>query len=167
MKSSRALDRLAASGGLAILVLLLGGCAATEQQAEQQAARDETLDEILSEPLDADAYGTSERCVSSFAARDFQALGERHLVFEGPGDQLWLNELRGRCPGLRHAHALAFDSRGSQICELDRFKITDVFQWSRFRRWPWDWMDGIPCTLGEFQPVSPEQVEAVRAALDQ
>lgn len=160
--------RWPAAAAVAVTVMLaLGGCAATEQQAEQQAAREETLEQILSQPLDAEEYGTPRRCVSSFVSRDFQPLGEQHLLFEGRGDQLWLNELRGRCPGLRHAQALAFDSRGSQICELDRFKVADVFQWSRFQRWPWDWMDGIPCTLGKFQPVSPEQVEALRAALDQ
>jgi hypothetical protein len=148
-----------------ILALVLIGCAATEPDPEEQVVN-EKLEDILSQPLDADEYGASRRCISQLTFRDFQTVGNRYVLFEGAGDKLWLNELRGHCPGLRHASALAFERSGSQICNLDQFKVTDVFQWSRFRRWPWDWMDGIPCTLGEFQPVTTEQVEAIRAALE-
>lgn len=148
------------------LALLVGGCAAGQPDPQAQAQRQESLDDILNQPLDADEYGTPRRCISQFAYRDFQPLGDRYVLFEGPGDRLWLNELRGRCPGLQRSSALAFDTRGNQICELDRFKITDWFVLSRFSRPPWDWLEGIPCTLGKFQPVTPDQVEAVRAALD-
>lgn len=150
---------------LVALLLLLGGCAAAERERQNEAARQETLEQILSQPLDADEYGTARRCISGVAYRDFEALGERHVLFRGPGGRLWLNELRGHCPGLRHAQALAFEGRGHQLCDLDRFVITDLFHWPRYRRWPWQWMEGIPCTLGRFQPVSPEQVQALREAL--
>lgn len=151
---------------LLALVLLLGGCAASERERQEEVARQETLQDILNQPLDADEYGTPRRCISSISYRDFQALGSRYVLFKGPGGKLWLNELRGHCPGLRHAQALAFESDSHQLCELDRFVISDVFYWPRYRRWPWEWMDGIPCTLGKFQPVSPEQVDALRAALE-
>ncbi|HEX7035450.1 MAG TPA: DUF6491 family protein [Pseudomonadales bacterium] len=150
---------------LVALTLLLGGCAAAERERRDEAARQETLEQILSEPLDADEYGTARRCISSIAYQDFEALGDRHVLFKGPGGKLWLNELRGQCPGLRHAQALAFESDSHQLCDLDRFVITDLFHWPRYRRWPWRWMDGIPCTLGRFQPVSPGQVQALREAL--
>lgn len=152
-------------GGLA-LALLLGGCAASERERQQEAARQETLEEILSQPLDADEYGTARRCISSIGYRDFEVLGDRHVLFKGPGGKLWLNELRGLCPGLRHAQALAFDTDSHQICDLDRFVIGDLFHLPRYRRWPWQWMDGIPCTLGRFQPISTGQAEALRAALE-
>lgn len=126
---------------------------------------EEELATILSQPLEGDAYGDSRRCISSFSARDYSAVGDRYLVFDGPGKTLWLNELRGRCPGLTRASALAFRQQGSQICALDHFKVTDWFVWSRYQRWPWEWLDGVPCTLGRFQQVSAEQVEALRAAL--
>lgn len=143
----------------------LGGCASSAPSAEDEAGTQEKLKDILSQPLDAEEYGTPQRCLSSFAYRDFDPIGDRYLLFEGRGDKLWLNELRGRCPGLRRSDALAFEMRGNRICDLDRFKIADWFLWSRYRRWPWDWLDGVPCTLGSFQPVTPEQVEALRAAL--
>jgi hypothetical protein len=145
-------------------LLVLVGCAASQPDPQEQA-RVEALEDILNQPLDAEEYGTPRRCISSFTYRNFEPLSDRYLLFEGPRDQLWLNELRGRCPGLRRGSALAFDMRGNQICDLDRFKVTEWFQWPRYRRWPWDWLDGVPCTLGKFQPVSEAQVEAIRATL--
>lgn len=147
-----------------LTVLIWAGCAG-RQSPEQQAAETERLEVILSEPLDADEYAPPRRCISQFVYRDFDALGDRYVLFEGPGDTLWLNELHGRCPGLARADALAFDNRGGQLCEFDRFKITDWFHSSRFQRWPWDWLEGIPCTLGKFRPVTPGQVQALRGAL--
>lgn len=147
-------------------VSIVAGCAATSaERAEDRAATEETLERILSEPLDEAEYGKPRRCISQYAYRDFEPLGERFVVFEGPGNRLWLNELRGRCPGLDRASTLAFRNRGFQLCELDQFKVTDVFAWERYQRWPWRWMDGIPCTLGKFQPISTEQLEALRATL--
>jgi len=150
---------------LAVLlpVLLAAGCASGPEQPE--AAQSEALEEILSQPLDAEEYGKPRRCISEYAYRDFEPLGDRFVVFEGPGNRPWLNELRGRCPGLDRASTLAFRNRGFQLCELDQFKVTDVFAWERYQRWPWRWMDGIPCTLGRFQPISAEQLEALRATL--
>jgi hypothetical protein len=148
-----------------LAALICAGCAGPQRAPEEQAQVQEKLEDILSQPLDAEEYGTASRCISQYAYRDFEPLGEQYVLFEGTGGKLWLNELRGRCPGLRHGSALAFDMRGSQICDLDRFKVTDWFHWSRYRRWPWDWVEGIPCTLGKFQPVSAEQAEAIRATL--
>lgn len=156
-----------AAWAVGALVLAAGvvGCAAPGAGEQDQAEPPEELDEILSQPLEGEEYATPRRCISKFAYRNFEPLGDRYVVFEGPADQLWLNELRGRCPGLSRSSALAFEMEGNQICALDRFKITDWFELSRFRRWPWEWLDGIPCTLGKFQPVSAEQVESIRATL--
>jgi len=149
---------------LALTALLVSGCGSSPPDPAK-AEQTEALEDILSQPLDAEEYGKPRRCISQYAYRDFEPLGERFLVFEGPGGKVWLNELRGRCPGLDRGCALAFRNRGFQLCELDQFKVTDVFAWERYQRWPWNWMDGIPCTLGKFQPISNEQLEALRATL--
>lgn len=152
-----------------LVMLVAGGCASKptlDEGAAERTQAHQSVDEILSRPMAAEEYGgTPRRCISKYAYHDFQPLGDAYVLFKGSGDKLWLNELRGRCPGLGHSSALAFDIRGNQLCELDRFKITDWFDWARYRRWPWDWLDGIPCTLGKFQPVNAEQVDAIRAAL--
>jgi len=149
---------------LVLTALLASGCASSPP-GPAEVPRAEALEDIPSQPLDVDEYGKPRRCISQYAYRDFEPLGERFLVFEGPGGKLWLNELRGRCPGLDRSSTLAFRNRGFQLCELDQFKVTDWFAWERYQRWPWRWMDGIPCTLGKFQPISAEQLEALRATL--
>lgn len=143
---------------------LAAGCASTPPDPEAEAHRQQAVADILSQPLDAEEYGAPRRCVSNLADRDFEALGERYLVFDGPGDKLWLNELHGRCPGLDHANSLVFRSRSLQYCELDQFRISDLFVWDRYQRPPWRWMNGIPCTLGRFHPVTKEQVSTLREA---
>lgn len=150
---------------LACIGAVLVAACASAPAPEDRAKVEEDLATILSQPLDGEAYGEPRRCISSFSARDYSAIGNRFLVFDGPGDTLWLNELRGHCPGLSSGSALAFRQQGTQLCELDRFKVTDLFVWPRYQRWPWEWLEGIPCTLGRFQPVSSQQVEALRAAL--
>lgn len=157
--------------------LLLGACAATPPEGDERPPVEEDLATILSEPLDAAEYGEPRRCVSSLSLRNFELLGDRHILFEGPRGQYWLNELRMRCPGLRSgpASAMVFETRpaAGQICSLDRFVVTDWFFEPRPRRWwqrrqPFDDLPPgtIPCTLGVFQPVSAEQVDAIRAAFE-
>jgi hypothetical protein len=148
-----------------LVAAFVAGCASAPADPEAAARRQQAVQEILSQPLDAEEYGTPRRCVSNLMHRDFEALGERYLVFDGPGNKLWLNELRGRCPGLDHANSLVFRSRSFQLCEFDQFRVSDLFLWERYRRPPWMWLNGIPCTLGKFQPVTEEQVTALREAL--
>lgn len=158
--------------------LLLAACAAAPPAGEESVPLEEDLATILSQPLDAEEYGDSRRCMSTVALRNFEPLGDRYVLFKGPGGQLWLNELRTRCPELRSGSALAFDSRsGMQVCGSDRFVVRDWFSrpvdWRSpwYRASPWDAgrLDrrgaGMRCTLGDFKPVSEAQVEAIRAAL--
>ena len=151
---------------LGLAAALVAGCASTPPDPEAEARREQAVADILSHPLDAEEYGAPRRCVSNLVDRDFEALGEHYLVFDGPGGKMWLNELRGRCPGLDHANSLVFRSRSFQLCELDQFRVSDLFVWERYRRPPWLWVNGIPCTLGKFQPVTKEQVSALRETLE-
>jgi hypothetical protein len=150
--------------GLLVTLAVVGACA-SQQEPQERARVKESIDQILSQPLSEEEYVKPRRCISQFAYRDFEPLGDRYLLFKGTGNKLWLNELKGTCPGLHRSTALAFDLHGSQICELDRFKVSDWFEWAHYRRWPWHWLDGVPCTLGKFQPITAEQLEAVRATL--
>jgi hypothetical protein len=151
--------------GLGVLLVVLTGCAGVPADPQVEKQRRESIDDILNQPLEQAEYGTPQRCISEFAFRDFQALNDRYLVVEGPGDQLWLNELRGLCPELHRSAALAFRQRSMRICAFDQFKVVDWLARPYDERGSWHRLDGFPCTLGEFQPVSPAQLEALRAAL--
>ena len=60
---------------------------------------------------------------------------------------------------------------GTRMCALDRFNVSDWFDWPWYRRWPWywggGWTSGMQCTLGKFQRVTADQVAEIEAVLRQ
>jgi hypothetical protein len=155
---------------VALLGILLGGCAAAPTVPERPAAEDE-ISQILSGRVDDAEYDESKRCLAAHEYRGFRVLDDRHIVFEGSRGKLWLSTLPMRCPDLRFATALQVKSTfpTGRICAMDTIRAGDWFDWPWYRRWPWRWGStwpaGAGCTLGEFQPVSESQIEAIRAAL--
>jgi hypothetical protein len=139
-------------GVLAALV----GCAGAGPTPEQEAAKRETIEDILSQPLAADAYAEEERCLSSRAYNHVDVLDDQHVLFKGSGDKLWLNKLRNRCVGLRSHDILRFKMRDNRVCDLDTFEGVSSFMWNT--------SSGI-CSLGKFTPVTSEQVEAIELAV--
>jgi hypothetical protein len=146
---------------MVLSLLALTACmSAPEREASeaQAAAREEAIQDILTTPLAAEDYVESERCLSTYAYRSVEVLDDRNVLFKGPGDRAWINQLRHRCIGLRRNDALQFELRDNRLCELDSFESVDTL----FRVWS---RTSATCTLGKFQPVTPEQVEALRAAV--
>lgn len=153
----------------AVALLLAAGCAGTRQSEERVRHNEERIAQILSEPLDTEAYAESRRCLAPREYRDVEILDDQRIVFEGPGDQYWLNTLRVRCPDLRRGAVLRVQTVSAlgRICDMDSFEAGDWFDWPWYQslRWPWYGRSGIRCTLGRFQPVTAAQVEAIRSAL--
>lgn len=157
--------------GAVCVPLLLPGCASNPEADARREAVEAEIGAILAEPLDIETYGETRRCLTDRESRNFYALDDKRIVFEGYRDRLWLNTLIGRCPDLRWGDTLRVRSVSwSRICEMDRFVVTDWFEWPWYRRWPWRWStdfgSGVPCTLGKFQPVTEQQVEAIERVLE-
>lgn len=152
------------------LALIVAGCAVSPEAEERRAAIEADIEEILSLSLNVEELGEPERCLSDVQYRSFRALGERHILFEGSRDRLWVNSLRSRCVDLRHGDVLVtrqFQSR--RLCKDDQFAVAEYFDLPYYRRWPWNWgrwPTGPVCFLGEFQPVSQEQVDEIEARLE-
>lgn len=147
---------------IGLLSVAAAGCASSSPEARQQseqaeAARQEAIDKILSEPLAADEYAQQERCLSTRTYRSVEVLDDRHVLFEGTGDRAWVNELRNRCIGLRPNETLAFKLRDNRVCDLDTFEAIDTSFLFVTRT-------SATCSLGRFTRVTPEQVEAIKAA---
>lgn len=145
-------------------VFLLAGCAASAPSPEQEAAEQaalETVEQILSAPLDATEYAAEpERCISTYMYDSMEVLDDRHVLFKGRGGKLWLNQLRSRCVGLRQHSIPVIRLRDSQVCDMDTFQAMDSMLgvWQR---------TSAHCSLGTFTPITPEQADTVRAALDE
>jgi hypothetical protein len=146
---------------LLLIVALTGvaACAAAPEE-EEAPARLEAIDDILSQPLDDEEYAESVRCLATHAYRNVRVLDDQHVLFDGPGERAWLNRLRNRCPGLRSNATLRFRLRENRVCELDTFEAVDTMLGGLDRV-------SATCSLGSFSPVTPEQVEAIRAAVEE
>lgn len=152
-----------------VALLLLVGCAVSPEAEERRRAVEAEIDAILSQPLPAE-FGEMQRCLRDTDFRNFRALDEKHILFEGRRDRLWVNTLRSRCPDLRYGHVLVVKQfSGMRMCDTDRFYVTDWFDWPWYRRWPWhwggSWTTGMQCSLGKFQRVTADQVAEIEAVL--
>ena len=150
--------------------LLCAACAVSPEAEDRRLAIEADIADILSVQLDPAEYGETLRCLSGTDYRSFRALDDRRILFEGRRDRMWINTLRSRCPDLRHGEVLVLRSfSGTRMCEMDTFEVADWFDWPWYRRWPWHWGSGwgvgMRCTLGEFQPVTEAQVDAIEDAL--
>lgn len=153
-----------------VALMLLAGCATSAEVQSRRAAMEADIEEILGLPASAE-LGETKRCLADREYRTFRPLGDKYMLFEGRRGELWINELRTRCPDIRHGHVLVVRSFShSRICDTDRFQVSDWFYWPWYQRWrPWhwgaDWGMGVHCTLGKFHPVTEAQVAEVEALL--
>lgn len=156
---------------VAAAALLCAACASSAVDEERRRAREADIADVLNLPLDPAEYGENKRCLSDREFRTFRALDDKRILFEGRHGRLWLNTLRAPCPDLRHGSALVVRRyTGTRMCSMDSFTVTDWFEWPWYRRslgsWWRDWGTGPTCTLGEFRPVTAEQVAEIEAILE-
>ena len=144
-----------------LTMLLAAACLAAATAEKQEPAQDEeppiTAEEILANPLGEEAYQQSSRCLSTGKYRRVEIMNNQILVFHGRGDELWLNILPNRCMGLQPDMILEIERRGMRVCARDQVRGV-----SRFRTDA----PSMPCSLGEFHPTRPENLTAIRDALE-
>lgn len=150
--------------------LSLTGCASSPETEQRMQEIEADINEILSLPLDEQQYGSTRRCLGQGDYNSFRPLDEKHILFVGTRKRLWINTLRSKCPDLRYGDVLVIRHfSGTQLCKDDHFTATDWFEWPWYRRspvrWGSTWGTGIRCTLGEFQPVTGDQVAEIDSLL--
>ena len=165
MRASKTLVSIACT-----TTLLIAGCASSPEAEERRLEKQASIADILSQPLDPAEYGEVKRCLADVEYRSFKALDEKHILFEGRGDELWINTLRAPCSDLRHGDVLIIRKfSGRRLCDMDTFEVADWFNWPWYRRTPWNWGTtwgvGMRCTLGKFQPVTQAQVDEIEAVI--
>ena len=150
--------------------LLVAGCAVSPEVEDRRQAIEADIEEILSLPLDPEEYGEIKRCLSDNEFRNYRALNAKHMLFEGRRGKQWINTLRSPCHDLRHGDVLIVRRfSGTRMCDMDRFQVSDWFDWPWYRRWPWHWgtwASGPSCTFGKFRPVTEAQIQEIEALLE-
>jgi len=130
-----------------------------ESAGADETGREESIsaEEILANPLGEEDYVESVRCISPAKLRRVEIVSSRVLVFHGRRDESWLNVLPNRCLGLEPDMALRIEKHGMRYCARDRFRGVPQFGAD---------VVSMPCTLGEFHSVDPENLSAIRDALE-
>ena len=90
--------------------------------ASANMAAEESLEAILAEPLPAEAYVASVRCLTMRTFRRIEVLDENTLLMRGLGNRSWIAQTYQRCRGLRNEHLLDFQQRRGRICRGDSFR---------------------------------------------
>ena len=140
-------------------MLLIAACATSPEDEQRRLDREAAINDILSYQLDPVEYGETRRCLSDTEFQSYRALNDRHLLFKGRHDRLWVNKLRGRCPGLKSSSVLIVRKfGGNRFCSLDMFEATEWFGYTD--------RPGVRCILGEFQPVTQAQIDQIEDVLE-
>ncbi len=136
--------------------LLLGACA-TQTQPVADRTTPPSVDEILASAPQPDGRSGPVSCLPNTAYTDIEVVTPELLLFHGRGDRMWLNQTRQACLGTRVDPVLAFEMRDRRLCDFDSVAVAHNLGGY--------WSTAVPCSLGKFDPVSPEQAELVKAEL--
>ena len=139
----------------AIALAFCAGALAAEDEADEPAATI-TAEQILANPLEESAYAIKDRCLATARYRRIEIVGSMALAFHGRGDDVWLNVLPRRCLGLRPNMVLVIEQSSLRLCARDQFRGMASGNFG---------MRTSTCTLGSFQRMTPEHLDAMRDAL--
>jgi hypothetical protein len=98
---------------------------------------------------------TPEHCLSLARVDRTRVLDDQTILFYMRGDRVYRNFLARKCPGLAEQNRFSYESRTGRLCNVDT--VTVLEQWAgRLEA-------GFTCRLGDFHPISPEEIEDLEA----
>ena len=86
--------------------------------------------------------GEARSCVRQSDLGASRTYGDQAIMFDGPGSLIYVNNLRGGCPGLKLGRSIRVKTTSSNLCTGD---IAFAFE-------PVSGVDYGACPLGEFVP---------------
>jgi hypothetical protein len=94
---------------------------------------------------------TPRDCIVVTSIDDTEAIDDQNIIFRMRGNRVFRNHLPRRCPGLERENRIAYQTRGGRLCSIDTITVLEQ-SGIGFR-------NGFTCRLGEFVPLSPEEIE--------
>lgn len=119
--------------------VLLAACAVTQ---DGPRAPDPAGDARLVEALEGRIAGAAQSCVRRREIRNTRGAGNNMILFDGPGDIVYVNRARGLCPRIESWHAISHRSSSTDLCEGELIRVFD----------PQSGIEFGGCSLGEFVP---------------
>ena len=102
-----------------------------------------------------DAEGAFDRtpqdCVVVANIDQTKAIDDQNLIFRMRGDRVYRNTLPRKCPGLARENRIAYETRVGRLCAIDTITVLERFGVG--------FSPGFTCRLGEFVPLSPDEIE--------
>lgn len=89
----------------------------------------------------------SERCIQTKDIRQTEVVDDQNILFHLRNNKVYKNHLPHRCGGLAMADAFLYETRQSQLCNVDIIKVLNSTAGTL--------MPGASCGLGVFEPVEP------------
>jgi hypothetical protein len=94
---------------------------------------------------------TPQECVIVSRIDQTEAIDDQNILFHMRGDQVFRNTLPRKCPGLERENRIAYQTVSARLCNIDTITVLEDFGVGL--------RPGFTCRLGQFVPLSPEEVE--------
>jgi hypothetical protein len=124
---------------IVIATVLLAACAAGR---EGTRAPDPAGDARLAEAMAGRTAGDPQGCIRRQDIRGTSGGGNNVVLFEGPGDIVYVNRARGLCPRIETWHAVSHRTTSANLCEGELIRVFN----------PQSGIEYGGCTLGTFVP---------------
>ena len=123
------------------IILLVSLALAAGCTAEGAVAPSQSDEARLAEALAGRTPGAPMSCVSQLNLRSSRSIGEGAILFDGPGDTIYVNRPPAGCPSLE-GRTLVTRTSSSQLCRGDIATVYDTASRTEFGS----------CGLGDFVP---------------
>ena len=120
------------------LAALAACTAAVDDGVETGAAEDAAITEALA----GRSAGTPVACVRQQDLRNTRAVGAATILFDGPGDTVYVNRTRSSCPRIQPWHAIRHQTINTAMCSGELIRVFD----------PQTGVEYGGCSLGDFTP---------------
>jgi hypothetical protein len=104
-------------------------------------------DDDVDEPFDR----TPVSCVRVTSIDKTEAVDDQNILFHMRGKKVYRNHLPQRCPRLEQENRIAYQVFGGRLCDSDTITVLEESVFGL--------QSGFTCGLGDFVPLSPEEVE--------
>jgi hypothetical protein len=101
---------------------------------------------------------TPQDCIPVTSIDQTDAIDDQNILFRMRGNRVYRNHLPRKCPGLERENRISYEIRGSRLCSIDTITVLEQFGVGLQR--------GFTCRLGEFVPLSPEEIEDFESRKD-
>lgn len=102
----------------------------------------------------ADEVPGTRDCVGIARIDHTEIIDDQTILFYMRGNEVYLNRLPRKCPGLRPNETLSYETSQAQLCNVDLITV--------LRRFGGSFSRGAACGLGRFEPIEPEAIAALK-----